>query len=128
MTTKLWKRRPGRPVRLRRIRPQPRTSSSRTSNGCWPRPRPPAVDRIEPHPYHQQPATAAFAEEHAISIEARGPLGQAKYPLFELPEVTDAAAAHGATPTQVVIRWAPPAWPHRRSEVEPARADGGELR
>ncbi|MEV1132370.1 aldo/keto reductase [Agromyces sp. NPDC049794] len=65
----------------------------------------PAVDQIELHPYHQQPATAAFAEEHAIAIEAWGPLGQGKYPLFELPEVTDAAAAHGATPAQVVIRW-----------------------
>ena len=65
----------------------------------------PAVDQIELHPYHQQPATAAFAEENAIAIEAWGPLGQGKYPLFELPEVTDAAAAHGATPAQVVIRW-----------------------
>jgi 2,5-diketo-D-gluconate reductase A len=25
--------------------------------------------------------------------------------LLELPEVTDAAAAHGVTPAQVVIRW-----------------------
>lgn len=65
----------------------------------------PAVDQIELHPYHQQPATAAFAEEHGIAIEAWGPLGQGKYPLFELPEVTDAAAIHGVTPAQVVIRW-----------------------
>ncbi|WP_448810732.1 aldo/keto reductase [Agromyces bauzanensis] len=65
----------------------------------------PAVDQIELHPYHQQPATTALAEEHGIAIEAWGPLGQGKYPLFELPEVTDAAAAHGVTPAQVVIRW-----------------------
>ena len=65
----------------------------------------PAVDQIELHPYHQQPETAAFAEEHAIAIEAWGPLGQGKYPLLELPQVTDAAAAHGVTPAQVVIRW-----------------------
>lgn len=65
----------------------------------------PAVDQIELHPYHQQPETAAFAEEHAIAIEAWGPLGQGKYPLLELPEVTDAATAHGVTPAQVVIRW-----------------------
>ncbi|MGI9822433.1 aldo/keto reductase [Agromyces sp. Marseille-Q5079] len=65
----------------------------------------PAVDQIELHPYHQQPETAAFAEEHGIRIEAWGPLGQGKYPLFDLPEVTGAAAAHGATPAQVVIRW-----------------------
>jgi 2,5-diketo-D-gluconate reductase A len=65
----------------------------------------PAVDQIELHPYHQQPATAAFAEEHGIRIEAWGPLGQGKYPLLELIEVTDAAAAHDVTPAQVVIRW-----------------------
>jgi len=40
----------------------------------------------------------AFAEEHGISIESWGPLGQGKYPLLELHEVTDAAAAHGVTP------------------------------
>ncbi|GAA4382942.1 aldo/keto reductase [Agromyces bauzanensis] len=57
-----------------------------------------AVDQIELHPYHRQPATVAFAEEHGISIEAWGPLGQGKYPLLELHEVTDAAAAHGVTP------------------------------
>ncbi|GAA1837462.1 aldo/keto reductase [Agromyces salentinus] len=65
----------------------------------------PAVDQIELHPYHQQPATASFAEEHGIAIEAWGPLGQGKYPLFDLPEVTSAAAAHDVTPAQVVIRW-----------------------
>ena len=65
----------------------------------------PAVDQVELHPYHQQPETAAFAEEHGIAIEAWGPLGQGKYPLFELPEVTGPAEAHGKTPAQVVIRW-----------------------
>ncbi|MBM7831492.1 2,5-diketo-D-gluconate reductase A [Agromyces cerinus] len=65
----------------------------------------PAVDQIELHPAHQQPATAAFAEQHGIAIEAWGPLGQGKYPLFEVPEVADAAETHGKTPAQVVIRW-----------------------
>jgi 2,5-diketo-D-gluconate reductase A len=65
----------------------------------------PAVDQIELHPYHQQPETTAFAAGHEIRIEAWGPLGQGKYPLFELPEVTAAAAAHGKTPAQVVLRW-----------------------
>lgn len=65
----------------------------------------PAVDQIELHPAHQQPATTAYAEEHGIAIEAWGPLGQGKYPLLELPEVTDAAEAHGMSPAQVVIRW-----------------------
>ncbi|QAY73369.1 aldo/keto reductase [Agromyces protaetiae] len=65
----------------------------------------PAVDQIELHPAHQQPATAAFAAEHGIRIEAWGPLGQGKYPLFDLPEIAAPAAAHDKTPAQVVIRW-----------------------
>ena len=65
----------------------------------------PAVDQIELHPAHQQPETVDFATEYGIAIESWGPLGQGKYPLLELPQVTDAAAAHGKTPAQVVIRW-----------------------
>ncbi|GAA2045506.1 aldo/keto reductase [Agromyces tropicus] len=65
----------------------------------------PAVDQIELHPAHQQPETTAFAAEHGIAIESWGPLGQGKYPLLEFPEVTEAAAAHGKSPAQVVIRW-----------------------
>jgi len=65
----------------------------------------PAVNQIELHPAHQQPEVTAFSREHGIEIEAWGPLGQGKYPLFELPEVTGAAEAHGKTPAQVVIRW-----------------------
>jgi 2,5-diketo-D-gluconate reductase A len=65
----------------------------------------PAVNQIELHPAHQQPEVTAFAREHGIHIEAWGPLGQGKYPLFELPEVIAPAEAHGKTPAQVVIRW-----------------------
>ncbi|KQW04712.1 2,5-diketo-D-gluconic acid reductase [Leifsonia sp. Root4] len=65
----------------------------------------PAVNQIELHPAHQQPATTALSAKHGIKIEAWGPLGQGKYNLFELPEVTAPAEAHGKTPAQVVIRW-----------------------
>ncbi len=65
----------------------------------------PAIDQIELHPAHQQPATIAFAREHGIAIESWGPLGQAKYPLLENPAITAAAAAHGKSAAQVVIRW-----------------------
>lgn len=65
----------------------------------------PAVNQIELHPAHQQPEVTAFSREHGIAIEAWGPLGQAKYPLFETPEVSQAAEEHGKTPAQVVIRW-----------------------
>lgn len=65
----------------------------------------PAVDQIELHPAHQQPATTAFAREHGIHIESWGPLGQAKYPLLENPVISAAADAHGKTAAQVVLRW-----------------------
>ncbi|MCC6270071.1 MAG: aldo/keto reductase [Microbacteriaceae bacterium] len=65
----------------------------------------PAVNQIELHPAHQQPATTAFAREHGIVIESWGPLGQAKYPLLETPVITAAAAAHGKSAAQIVIRW-----------------------
>jgi 2,5-diketo-D-gluconate reductase A len=65
----------------------------------------PAVDQIELHPAHQQPAVTEFARGHGIAIESWGPLGQAKYPLLELPEITSIAKAHGRTAAQVVIRW-----------------------
>ncbi|MBW8872403.1 MAG: aldo/keto reductase [Leifsonia sp.] len=65
----------------------------------------PAVNQIELHPAHQQPEVTAFSREQGIEIEAWGPLGQGKYPLFETPEVSQAAGAHGKTPAQVVIRW-----------------------
>ncbi|MDQ1583770.1 MAG: 2,5-diketo-D-gluconate reductase [Microbacteriaceae bacterium] len=65
----------------------------------------PAVNQIELHPAHQQPAVTAYSREHGIQIESWGPLGQGKYPLLELPVVTAAAEAHGKTAAQVVIRW-----------------------
>lgn len=65
----------------------------------------PAVDQIELHPAHQQPEVTAFCRAHGIAIEAWGPLGQGKYPLFEEPAIAAAAAEHGKTPAQVVLRW-----------------------
>lgn len=65
----------------------------------------PAIDQIELHPAHQQPATTRAAVEQGTAIEAWGPLGQGKYPLFDLPEVAAPAEAHGKSGAQVVIRW-----------------------
>jgi 2,5-diketo-D-gluconate reductase A len=65
----------------------------------------PAADQIELHPYYQQGETTAFCKAHGIAIEAWGPLGQAKYPLLELPEIASIADAHGKTAAQVVLRW-----------------------
>jgi 2,5-diketo-D-gluconate reductase A len=65
----------------------------------------PAVDQLELHPAFAQRDLRAFGAEHGIHIEAWGPLGQGKYDLFGEKAIQDAAAAHGATPAQVVIRW-----------------------
>lgn len=65
----------------------------------------PAVNQIELHPAFAQRELRAFGEGHGIRTEAWGPLGQGKYDLFGEKAVQDAAAAHGATPAQVVIRW-----------------------
>jgi 2,5-diketo-D-gluconate reductase A len=65
----------------------------------------PAVNQIELHPAHQQLEVTAFAREHGINIEAWGPLGQGKYPLFDEQVIADAAESHGKSPAQVVIRW-----------------------
>ncbi len=65
----------------------------------------PAVNQIELHPAHQQPEVTTFARENGINIEAWGPLGQGKYPLFDEHVIADAAAAHEKSPAQIVIRW-----------------------
>ena len=65
----------------------------------------PAVDQLELHPAFAQRELRAFAADHGIHIEAWGPLGQGKYDLFGEKAVADAAAAHGVTPAQVVLRW-----------------------
>lgn len=65
----------------------------------------PVLNQIELHPALQQREIVDYCREHGIEIESWGPLGQGKYPLLELPEVTQTAAAHSKTPAQVVLRW-----------------------
>lgn len=65
----------------------------------------PAVDQIELHPAYQQRDVTDAAATLGIRIEAWGPLGQGKYPLFDEAAVADAARAHDKTPAQVVLRW-----------------------
>jgi 2,5-diketo-D-gluconate reductase A len=65
----------------------------------------PAVDQIELHPAYQQREVTSWAAAHEVRIEAWGPLGQGKYPLFDDPAVAGPASAHGKSPAQVVIRW-----------------------
>ena len=65
----------------------------------------PVLDQIELHPAYQQREVVEWALARGIRIEAWGPLGQGKYDLFSAPAVAGAAAAHGKTPAQVVLRW-----------------------
>ncbi len=65
----------------------------------------PAVDQIELHPAFAQREIREFAASKGIRVESWGPLGQGKYDLFGMEPVTAAAAAHGVSPAQVVIRW-----------------------
>ena len=65
----------------------------------------PVVNQIELHPAYQQREVVEWALARGIRIEAWGPLGQGKYDLFSAPAVAGAAAAHGKTPAQVVLRW-----------------------
>ena len=65
----------------------------------------PAVDQIELHPAFAQHEIRDFARGAGIEIESWGPLGQGKYDLFGMPAVASAAAAHGVSPAQVVVRW-----------------------
>jgi len=65
----------------------------------------PAINQIELHPAYQQREVVSWARDHGVKIESWGPLGQGKYDLFGTPAVADAAAAHGKTPAQVVLRW-----------------------
>jgi 2,5-diketo-D-gluconate reductase A len=65
----------------------------------------PAVNQVELHPFHQRRELREFCRERGITIEAWGPLAQGKSDLLERPEIVEAAAAHGKTPAQVVLRW-----------------------
>ncbi|WP_370882738.1 aldo/keto reductase [Kineosporia succinea] len=63
----------------------------------------PAVNQIELHPALQNRESVAANRKHDIATEAWSPLAQGA--VLDDEPVTAAAAAHGVTPAQVVIRW-----------------------
>ncbi|MFD8204823.1 aldo/keto reductase [Streptomyces sp. NPDC059695] len=63
----------------------------------------PAVNQIELHPALQQSELRAVHGEHRIVTEAWSPLAQGA--VLDDPAIVAIAAAHGASPAQVVIRW-----------------------
>jgi diketogulonate reductase-like aldo/keto reductase len=64
----------------------------------------PAVNQIELHPYFPQEQMRAVDEELGIRTQAWSPMGKRQAP-FDEPPVADAAANHGVTPGQVILRW-----------------------
>ncbi len=65
----------------------------------------PVVDQIELHPYWQQPDLLPVLARHDIVAEAWYPLGHGSRELLAEPAIVAAAAAHGKSPAQVVLRW-----------------------
>lgn len=63
----------------------------------------PAVNQIELHPSYSQPMVREYCAANGIAVEAWSPLGHGGDMSAE--PVLAAAAAHGVTPAQVVLRW-----------------------
>jgi alcohol dehydrogenase (NADP+) len=76
----------------------------------------PAVNQIELHPYLQQNARVAACKELGVLVTAYSPLGSPdsaammgrkdEVLLTKHPTIVEIAAAHRATPGQVLIAWA----------------------
>ncbi len=64
----------------------------------------PAVNQVELHPRFPQERMREVHQRLGIVTEAWSPMGKRRAPLDE-DAVTSAAAAHGVTPGQVILRW-----------------------
>src|SRR5699024_5811624 len=64
----------------------------------------PAVKQVELHPYVPQADLIAFHRTIGVQTEAWSPLYRDQG-LFDEAPIAEAAAAHGVTPAQVVLRW-----------------------
>jgi len=65
----------------------------------------PAINQIELHPLFSQVPLREYDAAHGILTESWGPLGHAAVDIFAEPAIAAAAAAHGVSPAQVIIRW-----------------------
>jgi len=63
----------------------------------------PAVNQVEFHPWHTQPALHQFHREHGIQPQAWSPLMQGRF--GEVAELAEIGRAHGKSSAQVLIRW-----------------------
>ncbi|MFV0284901.1 MAG: aldo/keto reductase [Demequina sp.] len=63
----------------------------------------PAVNQIEAHPYFRNDAARLASHEHAIAVEAWGPLGQGA--VLKDAVIGEIAAETGRAASQVILRW-----------------------
>jgi 2,5-diketo-D-gluconate reductase A len=65
----------------------------------------PDVNQIQLSPYSTRSESRAYHEAHGIVTESWSPLGASSAELRNDPEVERVAAAHGRSPSQVILRW-----------------------
>ncbi|TNY18214.1 putative GCY1-galactose-induced protein of aldo/keto reductase family [Rhodotorula diobovata] len=65
----------------------------------------PAVNQVELNLHCSQPELVQWSHDHGILLEAYSPLGSTGAPQLSDSVVKDIAAAHGASPAQVLISW-----------------------
>jgi diketogulonate reductase-like aldo/keto reductase len=65
---------------------------------------PPAVNQVELHPFLQQRELVEFCRGNGIVVEAYAPLVKAQR--MDHPVLRRVATKHGASPAQVLVRWA----------------------
>jgi diketogulonate reductase-like aldo/keto reductase len=65
---------------------------------------PPAVNQVELHPFLQQRELVEFCSRNGIMVEAYAPLVKAQR--MDHPALLRIAKRHGASPAQVLVRWA----------------------
>lgn len=63
----------------------------------------PVVNQIEAHPYFRNDAARRASHEHAIAVQAWGPLGQGA--VLDDPTIAGIASEAGRAPSQVILRW-----------------------
>ncbi len=65
----------------------------------------PAVNQREVHPFNQQKEILEYSEKNGTLLQAWGPLGQGNREILESAPLLEAAAAHGTSVQQIMLRW-----------------------
>ena len=65
----------------------------------------PACNQVEPHPYAPLPELVDLCKKRGIAVTAYTPLGLAKAPMLEDPDVAAVAKELGVTASQVLLSW-----------------------